>query len=220
VGDAKVALDLIEHIIRTEGLSAGSRLPTERELTKRSGAGRGAVRRALNILEADNRIIRQVGRGTFLAASAPSGESPGDLAVSPAEIMTARLLLEPELMPLVAATATDLDFGEMQRCLDGGDAADGYSDFESWDAALHRSFAVATHNAMIITLSDALSASRRQPLWGGMKQRSFSPERRDGYRAEHHAIVAALRDRDPEAARHAMRDHLRHVRAHILGDHH
>ena len=220
VGDTAVVLDLIERLIAEGGLTPGSRLPTERDLAARSGTSRGAVRRALDTLEAQNRVLRQVGRGTFLAPQDPSRTGRGTPAVSPGEIMTARLLLEPQLMPLVVAAATDDDFAEMQRCLDGGDHADGYAEFESWDAALHGCFARATHNNMIILLSDVLSASREQPLWGGMKRRSFSAERRDGYRAEHHAIVAALRDRDPQAARRLMREHLRRVRDDILGEHH
>lgn len=220
LGDAGMVLDLIERLIAEQGVVPGGKLPTERELASRSGTSRGAVRRALDVLEADNRVIRHVGRGTFLTPPVPGQNGEPGPAVSPAEIMTARLLLEPQLMPLAATSATEHDFAEMQRCLDGGDHSDDYTAFESWDAALHRSFARATHNNMIIALSNVLSASREQPLWGGMKRRSFSDERRDGYRAEHHAIVAALRDRDPDGAQEAMRVHLRHVRAHVLGGHH
>src|SRR5215468_8858411 len=51
---------------RRAGLRRGSRLPTERQLAVNLGASRTSVRRALTVLEAEGRISREVGRGTFL----------------------------------------------------------------------------------------------------------------------------------------------------------
>src|SRR5262249_8906933 len=51
---------------RRAGLRRGSRLPTERQLAADLGATRTSVRRALTVLEAEGRISRVVGRGTFL----------------------------------------------------------------------------------------------------------------------------------------------------------
>jgi DNA-binding FadR family transcriptional regulator len=53
---------------RRAGLRRGSRLPTERQLAANLGATRTSVRRALTVLEAEGRISREVGRGTFLRA--------------------------------------------------------------------------------------------------------------------------------------------------------
>lgn len=226
VGHVARVLAFIENLVAEEGLAPGGRLPTERELTVRSGINRGTVRRALDLLEADGRIVRQVGRGTFLSPESSARADTGVPAiqpgrsVSPREIMTTRLLLEPLLMPLVVASASQDDFAEMDRCLAGGDSADTYSEFEPWDSALHRSLALATHNNMLVAITDLLTAARDQPLWGGMKRRSFTSERRDLYRKDHHAIVDALRERDAEAAQYAMRDHLKRVRDHILGEQH
>src|SRR5215472_11582272 len=51
---------------RRAGLGPGSRLPTERQLAADLGATRTTIRRALAVLEAEGRITREVGRGTFL----------------------------------------------------------------------------------------------------------------------------------------------------------
>jgi GntR family transcriptional regulator, uxu operon transcriptional repressor len=51
---------------RRAGLASGAKLPTERQLAADLGATRTSVRRALAVLEADGRISREVGRGTFL----------------------------------------------------------------------------------------------------------------------------------------------------------
>ncbi|NUU22658.1 MAG: FadR family transcriptional regulator, partial [Streptomycetaceae bacterium] len=159
-----------------------------------------------------------VGRGTFLAPdeTAAGADAAGP---SPAEIMASRLVLEPELMPLAVASATGADLAEMERCLRGGDAATSSEEFERWDTALHHSFAVATHNTVLVNVSSLLIAARRQPIWGGLKRRTFNPERHRSYCTEHDHIVAAVRERDPQKAREAMREHLYHVRRALLGDH-
>ncbi len=48
------------------GLGPGSRLPTERKLAADMGATRTSIRQALDVLEAEGHISREVGRGTFL----------------------------------------------------------------------------------------------------------------------------------------------------------
>ncbi|HSA52192.1 MAG TPA: FCD domain-containing protein [Yinghuangia sp.] len=60
---------------------------------------------------------------------------------------------------------------------------------------------------------------RRTVVMGGAKRRTFNPERHRCYCTEHESIVAAVRERDPQKARDAMREHLYHTRRALLGDH-
>ena len=135
--------DLILADSQRAGLGPGSRLPTERQLALDLGATRSSVRHALAVLQAEGRISREVGRGTFLRDAPPRPPGNGadgaglDLSVpagvvpvppdgpggfAPADVMTIRRLLEPLAMPLVVAWATAADFKEMDRCLSGGAA--------------------------------------------------------------------------------------------------
>lgn len=57
--------DALVELIRE--LPAGSVVPTERELCERFRVSRGTVRQALDRLEAEQRILRYQGRGTFVA---------------------------------------------------------------------------------------------------------------------------------------------------------
>jgi GntR family transcriptional regulator, uxu operon transcriptional repressor len=219
VGPVAVARRHIEVVISEGGFAPGDKLPTERELAASAGVSRAVIRTALDELAEHGVVVRYVGRGTFLAPQTVPEPAAGAGFPSPAEIMTSRLVLEPEILPVTVSAATQQDIDEMHRCLRGGDAAQVSEDFEHWDTLLHHSFALATHNAVLINLSQLLIDSRNQPIWGGLKRRSFSPERRQCYCDEHKAIVAAIEDRDPDAAREAMRIHLRHVRTTLLGDH-
>jgi DNA-binding GntR family transcriptional regulator len=70
---------------------------------------------------------------------------------------------------------------------------------------------------MLINFSKLLIDARHQPVWGGLKQRSFTPERHRCYCDEHTEIVDAITDRDGTRAQEAMMDHLAHVRTNLLG---
>ncbi len=208
------------------GLGPGGRLPTERQLAVDFGVTRSAVRHALKILEAQGRISREVGRGTFLRDTDGSGgeygAGDGDVTsrlddVGPADVMAVRRLIEPMVMPLVVAWATARDFEEMQRCLAGGDAAQTHEDFEAWDLALHRCIIAASHSQLLVRLYAVVESARHGHVWGDMKRRSDSRQRRQEYRGDHSELVAALRDRDADRAVEAMRRHLARVERHLLG---
>ena len=77
--------------------------------------------------------------------------------------------------------------------------------------------AAAAHNGLLLRLFDTMNAARDLPVWGSIKRRSASPARRCGYEEQHGEIVAALAERDADAARDHMRAHLVDVRTNLLG---
>ncbi|TFV89805.1 FCD domain-containing protein [Blastococcus sp. CT_GayMR16] len=197
-------------------LVPGAKLPTERELVQRLSAPRSAIRRALDVLEEEGLVIRQVGRGTFLSELAQRrADAPAD--TSPAEIMQVRLVIEPPVAALAARVATQADLDRITICLDSGGASDEFEAFESWDAKLHRAIAEAAHNGLLMNMFDVMNTARSLPVWGSLKRRTSTPERRRCYHAEHTAIVEALCDRDPDGAEKTMRTHLDNVADNLLG---
>jgi GntR family transcriptional regulator, uxu operon transcriptional repressor len=218
---------IVAHSLRV-GLGADGRLPTERQLAEDLGMTRSSIRYALGILEAKGQVSREVGRGTYLrslagqpgrgdvdgtAAGRPAADARS--AFAPADVMLVRRLLEPPAMPLAVAWATAADFAEMDRCLAGGDRAASYEEFETWDLALHRSIFAATHSPLLMTLYSSIETARHGHIWGDLKRRSASADRRKQYQADHHQIVAALKARDSAAAVQAMRAHLARVSDHL-----
>lgn len=199
-------------------LSPGAKVPTERELVLTLGASRSAVRRALDVLEVEGIITRHVGRGTFLAEPARhTPEAPPD--TSPMQIMQSRLMIEPPVASLASQVATQGDIDLIHAHLDAGGRSDTFEDFERWDAKLHRSIAHAVHNELLMAMFDVMNTARALPVWGSLKRRTSTPERRSSYHHEHVAVVQALTDRDPEGAAAAMRAHLEHVSDNLLGRH-
>jgi DNA-binding FadR family transcriptional regulator len=197
-------------------IGPGGRLPTERELSQRFAVPRNTVRKALAQLEAEGSITRHVGRGTFLA---DTGGYPADSVThtSPAELMEARMRLEPAMAELIVINATPADFERMEICLDRAERGATLDDFETWDAALHQALAAATHNRFVTRVFDMATAVRHQTEWGKLKDRVVTTERRLRYQQEHRSIVDALKARDAEAARDAILAHLQHARRNLFG---
>lgn len=203
-------------------MAPGAKLPTERELARQFAVPRNAVRKTLAQLEAEGAITRHVGRGTFLAGAAPAegAQFPADSVshTSPAELMEARLRIEPALAELIVTNATAADFERMETCLEKAERAGSLDEFEMWDAALHQALATATHNRFVTRVLDMVAAVREQSEWGKLKDRIVTPERRLKYQEEHRAIVQALKARDADRARVTLLAHLQHARRNLFGD--
>ncbi|PWR04325.1 FadR family transcriptional regulator [Meridianimarinicoccus roseus] len=194
----------------------GARLPTERALSEKLSVSRSAVRTALAHLEGEGLIVRVGGSGTYVAENAAPRAEVADLT-SPAQIMEARLAIEPPFARLVAEHGTQASFLAMQRCVDAGGAADSFEGFEHWDAELHAEIAAATRNPLMVEAYRLITAARNGAEWGVMKRRSLTNEVRAAYQADHERIVAALRMRDADLAEMELRQHLLTIRGNLLG---
>jgi GntR family uxuAB operon transcriptional repressor len=199
----------------------GGRLPTERQLATDLGVTRTMVRHALAALEAEGRISREVGRGTFIRRAGTREDGHGAAQslpdVGPAHVMAARRVVEPQVLPLVVAWATRRDLEEMDRCVEAGGAAESYDEFEVWDFALHHAIVAASRNPLLMAMYADIEQARRGALWGSLKRRGDTRERRASYQSDHVALVQALHARDVPRATEIMEAHLGRVEANLLG---
>ncbi len=220
--NAEALRQVILDKLRSRQWRAGQRLPTERLLGEQFGLSRSTVRRVLGDFKRRRLITQTVGSGTYVAQQVQQAlvdmASAGPLqATSPAELMAARLVLEPSIVEMVIGNATAADFQRMDECSAQAEAATTLEAFEIWDAQLHEAIADAAHNSFIGAVFRLMNEVRTQGEWGMLKQRSATPERRLEYQQEHRALVAALKDRDADRARALCLLHLLHVRTNMLG---
>ena len=197
----------------------GSRLPAERDLAAGLGISRAAVRKAMAMLEAEGRIWRHVGRGTFVGARPPV-DTPSLAAITrsthPEEVIEVRLLLEPHIAGLAARRATTADIEAMERAIRRSRTAADVAEFELWDGAYHRAMAEAAHNGLLRGLFDATNAIRQEEIWGRRKEASLTGARKQAYIRQHTECLDAIRDRDPERAEALMRTHLETVKSNMF----
>jgi DNA-binding FadR family transcriptional regulator len=161
----------------------GDKLPSERELADDFGVSRPTVRDAMIALEFQGLVEARQGSGVYVnAAAAPGAEDPAEVEVGALELTEARRLFEGEACALSAATVTDESLALLEQL--AGQMARSFApdEVERLEQAFHLAIARATGNAAI---EDAVE--------------------------EHRRIIAALRQRDPKAARQAIHAHLAQV---------
>ena len=215
--ESERALQALRAMLDADDYPLNSRLPPERELSVRLGVKRTVLRKALARLEADGHIWRHVGKGTFVGMP-PSGllDDISSIAsrTNPAEVMQARLTVEPELARLAALNAPAAKIAEMRRCIRGTRQAGEWRTYEMWDNRLHREIAKASGNLCLLAVFDMLNSVRRAVAWKRLRKHELNHEHHS-FR-EHDALVDIIEERDTEAAAALMRDHLRAVRGDLL----
>lgn len=197
-----------------------SQLPTERALVAQLGVGRRAVRRALDVLEAEGAIWRHQGRGTFVGPE-PQGSSRrvNDLArrANPGEVMETRLMVEPQLARLAALRATAADIARLRSLCERIGASADADARELWDGAFHRLIARCADNPMLLGVFDLVDAVRREESWHALREQGRDAAALARSAEQHARIVEAIAQRAAAEAEVAMRTHLLAIAGQLAG---
>ena len=205
----------LQTLVENDGLKPGDRLPPERQLAIMFGVSRNSMREAIKSLEQHGMLVSKPGAGTFIAAN-----GKGNLASALEDafareryrlndIFELRLLLEPQIANLAAQRISLSELEELRKLIEEYEKNlhDGLPVF-FLDQAFHDAIAAATGNQSLMLLMeqmhDLLDESRDDALQ--------SPTRSANSLHDHIKILSALSDRDPDRARYAMYEHLKHTR--------
>lgn len=212
-----LANDLRE-LIETAGYRHNDRLPPERELCKTLGTTRNKLRRSLTELEAEGRIWRHVGRGTFVGARPILNLTDVTFLrdqIKPIQVVAVRMTIEPELCRLAARHASESDRNQMRLCAERCRSADDWRTYEAWDNNLHHAIARATHNQLFLYFFETLNSVRRSIVWGQPRKTRKPPGNYSSF-LEHDAITAAISAGDGDLAARMMIEHLESVYSRVL----
>jgi DNA-binding FadR family transcriptional regulator len=199
-------------------LGAG-RLPSERELAETLGVSRRILRQALGLLEAEGRICRQHGRGTFATDARHATASlvhEMSRLTNPVDTLEARLAIEPMQARLAALRATPGDIDRLFEAADASrDARDPLS-YEKADAAFHRRISAAARNPLLIAIFDAMLETALKCDWRHGRETAHCINNQAVYAADHRKIAAAISERNAAQAETAMRAHLTGVQKRLI----
>ncbi|MGK6320032.1 FadR/GntR family transcriptional regulator [Sphingomonas sp. DT-204] len=186
----------------------GSRLPGERELAERFGVSRVTIREAEIALQATGLVRIKTGSGVYVtdAAMTRTSEFP---PITAFELTEARSLFEAEAAALAAPIITDEQIARLERLLaemseDDDEDSDRATDA---DRDFHLTIASASDNQAIIHVISSLWRMRTEIAEVRTTYATVCHHDGPTRHQEHVAIVEALRARDPQAARVAMRQH-------------
>ena len=191
---------------------AGQRLPAERELAEMFNVSRPTIREAVIALELQGLVEVRVGAGVFVLepSAAERGAGP-ELTIGPFELMEARKIIESETVALAATLIDDEQLERLDRIIDRMEENRLGIQGEDADRQFHVAIAESTGNSALAAVIDDLWEIREtSPMVINLMEKARSKGVRP-VADEHRAIVAALRKRDPVAARAAMQRHLTRV---------
>jgi GntR family transcriptional regulator, transcriptional repressor for pyruvate dehydrogenase complex len=206
----------IEQRIVAGELHVGEQLPSERELADQFGVSRTAVREAIKALREKGLVEIYVGRGTFISNEKPDLVRQSldlllkvDSTKGFLNLVELREVMEPEIAALAAIRINDEDFIALQDCLAKMETAIGnVEEFVEADLDFHLALAEATQNPVIPALLDPIIELMREQRTLVTVQNGVAQHGQNN----HKIILEAIRRRDPDAAREAMRHHLEQVR--------
>lgn len=211
----------LETDMRDGRLNPGDKLPTESALMARFAVSRTVVREAISRLQAADRVETRHGIGTFVMAPREAEPTfriaPEDFATvsDVISLLELRISLESEAASLAAQRRSEASLAAMAGALAAFEAAiHADSDAVPSDFQFHMEVARASgnrHFADLMTYLGTMIIPRTR-----LKTAGDAPEGRLAYlqrvHHEHESIYRAVRDRDAEAARAAMRTHLANSR--------
>jgi len=216
---SNVALERLRTLLDDASSRKERRLPPERALAAQIGIGRRSLRRALEVLEAEGRIWRHQGKGTFIGPRPALPQANLDelsKRTHPLEVMDVRLEIEPALARLAALRATNGDIERLARLAEKTAATTDADSRELWDSALHRAIAEAAGNSLLLAIFDMVDRIRQDTAWRLLREQARSGERQQIYVEQHRRVIEAIAQRNAHAAEWAMHEHLEFVRDGLL----
>ena len=208
--DKQMARDRLWRVLEQRAPASGDRLPPERVLKDIVGCSRETLRAALTALEAEGEVWRHVGQGTFRGRCPPGRPVKDTLlleATSPADLMDARRLLEPQVAAAAAMRRISDDIDLLRRRV-----AEGRAACERADDAFHQPIAQVARNPLLIALLRHFSNARCRAVWQREWDRTYrrvGVEEFTEVHCDHHAqVVDAIAQGDSITAHRVMTHHL------------
>ncbi|MET9393878.1 FadR/GntR family transcriptional regulator [Streptomyces sp. NPDC006624] len=199
------AIEKIKGMIVSGALRPGDRLPKESELAAGLGLSRNSLREAVRALSLIRILDVRQGDGTYVTSLDPQlllealsfvVDFHRDDTVL--EFLAVRRILEPAATAMAAARIGERQLDALTARLDGLGDDPSVEDLVACDLEFHRDIVRAAGNSVLCSLLDGLSGpTTRARIWRGLTQEDAVSRTLH----EHRAILAALRDRDAEAAR-------------------
>lgn len=210
--------DQIKNLIISGRLKPGDRLPSERSMMDMLRRSRPTIREALRMLERAGLIKTMPGSGGAIVQelSTKTVAQPLEYMLQAGQITKAELLEYRRLNDVMfsgwaAERRTDADIAAfeenlagMERCLDDVDA------FLKYDVQFHRLIASAGKNNFAIIIASVISSAVFSLLKTDFADVEEKRGRslRAGVSETHRRIFEAIRLRDAEGAKSAMREHM------------
>lgn len=200
----------IESQVKNGKIKPGERLPSERDLAVKFDVSRPTIREAMIALEIAGLVEIRTGRGIYVVQQRLAHElEVRDEGPGPFEILEARRCLETETVALAAARITQKQLLDLEAALrEMENEGEEGSVTERADERFHCIIAEASQNSALTATVRWLWQLRNESEISTLFHQRIREEGVHPSVKEHRQIFNALKNRDPVAARSAMRLHI------------
>ena len=217
-------LDVVRRLkshIAENGLKIGDSLPTERVLAQEFGVSRHSLREALRVLQEQGILAPQQGSGNYIASTNIAfleenlrAETGAGAAERNKDIFAFREMMEPEIAAMAASVVKTRELAELEKIVaQQADESDPRT-LRLLDDAFHLGLANATGNHVVAHVIRSINA-----VVGQVRSEAYQGPQRNRVSLEgHQDILAAIRAKDPQAARQAMQNHISRIRGFVMDD--
>lgn len=208
------AADEICRFIDGTGLKTGDSLPPETQLSEMLGISRNSVREALRVLHGLGVVEKAAGRGAIISALSTAGFALVDekALIEAAPIanevrsmtMQKCASLAAERFRAVDLTELERSFVALESAVDAGDQVEARRAHETFYGLILK----GARNPLLVSMFTQADSARLTKL-STPADKSFLSRR---HLEQHRVILAALKQRDGEAAAKAVRSHFHNLR--------
>lgn len=204
-----ITINKILNMIKEQKLKPNDKLPTVDELASAFSVGRSTIREALKVLSAQNIIVIKQGAGTFVSEKEGISRDPLGLEYISDDInvifdmVTLRLILEPEMASMAAQFATRKDIQDIKYyCEEVEQLIEQGEDYHKADAGFHIAIAKASGNGVIHKITQVIHSSIKKNIF--MTDNILCKDTV----IFHRRITNCIENGDINGARYAMINHL------------
>lgn len=209
--------DHIMKFVSDNQIQVGAKIPNEFELAELFGVGRSTVREAIKILVSKGILEVRRGAGTFVTGTESSEGDPlklkniKDKYGLALDLITVRLILEPEIAVMAAENASPKDIVELKNQCDKVQAMiEAGVDHTQEDIEFHTCIARCSKNAVVENLIPIIHSA--VSMFANLTHRKLREETIHTHRDITEAIAAG----DGIGARCAMNMHMTYNRQMIM----
>lgn len=204
-----ITINKILNMIKEQKLKPNDKLPTVDELASAFSVGRSTIREALKVLSAQNIIVIKQGAGTFVSEKEGISRDPLVLEYISDDInvifdmVTLRLIFEPEMASMAAQFATRKDIQDIKYyCEEVEQLIEQGEDYHKADAGFHIAIAKASGNGVIHKITQVIHSSIKKNIF--MTDNILCKDTV----IFHRRITNCIENGDINGARYAMINHL------------
>lgn len=204
-----ITINKILNMIKEQKLKPNDKLPTVDELASAFSVGRSTIREALKVLSAQNIIVIKQGAGTFVSEKEGISRDPLGLEYISDDInvifdmVTLRLIFEPEMASMAAQFATRKDIQDIKYyCEEVEQLIEQGEDYHKADAGFYIAIAKASGNGVIHKITQVIHSSIKKNIF--MTDNILCKDTV----IFHRRITNCIENGDINGARYAMINHL------------